>query len=105
MPSVIVIARVRPKAESRDEFLALLEEVQAASRLDDGCENYGYYSEITDPDTMVAVEEWRDTAALEAHLGQPHVRKLIGALPSMIAEPPSIVAHQVASSGPLPLPT
>jgi quinol monooxygenase YgiN len=102
MPSVVVIARVSPKAETRQEFLALLEEVQAASRLDDGCENYGYYSEITDADRLVAVEEWRDMAALQAHLGQPHVQKLIAALPSMVAAAPSIVVHEVESSGGLP---
>ena len=36
------------------------EEVQAASRRDDGCLHYGYYSEISDPLSFIAVEEWRD---------------------------------------------
>jgi quinol monooxygenase YgiN len=104
MATVIVIARVKPKPETREEFLALLEEVQTASRGDEGCINYGYYAEITDPDSLVAVEEWKDMAALEGHLKQPHVEKLVAALPAMIAEPPTIVAHEVAFDGPLPLP-
>ena len=70
---VIVIARFRPRPERRDEFVALLEEVQAASRRDDGCLHYGYYTEITDPLSFIAVEEWRDQEALAAHLRQPHV--------------------------------
>ena len=63
--------------------MALLEEVQAASRRDDGCLHYGYYTEITDPLSFIAVEEWRDEEALAAHLRQPHVARLIAALPEL----------------------
>jgi len=103
MPGVIVIARVRPKAETRAEFEVLLREVQGASRADDGCENYGYYFEIADPDSCVAVEEWRDEAALRAHLGTSHVQRLIGALGGFVAAPPDIAMHRVSATGPLPL--
>jgi quinol monooxygenase YgiN len=102
MATVIVIARVRPKAETRTEFLALLEEVQEASRRDDGCINYGYYAEIADPDAFIAVEEWRDMPALEDHLKQPHVQKLVEALPTMLDGRPEIVAHEVSGSGAFP---
>ena len=101
---VIVIARFRPRAEQRAEFLDLLEDVQAASREDAGCLNYGYYSNITDELSFIAVEEWQDAAALESHLRQPHVARLIEALPRFADGPPSIAAHEVASTGPLPLP-
>lgn len=100
---VIVIARVRPRPEAREELLALLSGVEAASRQDDGCLNYGYYTGVTDADDCVAVEEWRDEDALRAHLATPHVRRLVEALPGLIAGAPSIVAHEIASSGPLPL--
>jgi quinol monooxygenase YgiN len=101
---VLVIAKFRPKPDRMEELLALLEEVQAASREDDGCEHYGYYREIADDLRFVAVEEWRDAHALEAHLATPHVAKLIAALPEHAAEPPSIVAHTIERSGRLPLP-
>ena len=84
--------------------MALLEEVQAASRRDDGCLHYGYYTEITDPLTFIAVEEWRDQEALAAHLRQSHVGRLIAALPETGGGRPEIGAHQVAASGPLLLP-
>ncbi|HEX8121096.1 MAG TPA: putative quinol monooxygenase [Solirubrobacteraceae bacterium] len=101
---VIVIARVTPRPDRQDELLALLEEVQEASRRDDGCLNYGYYQEIVDRTKYVAVEEWRDEEALAAHLRQPHVAKLIAALGDSLAAPPEIAAHHVERSGPLPLP-
>ena len=101
---VIVIARFRPRPDRLDEFLDLLREVQAASRADDGCLNYGYYTEIADPQSLIAVEEWRDMAALEAHLRTPHVARLIAALPDHSDALPEIAAHTVAESSPLPLP-
>lgn len=105
MSKVMVIARVRPKAEVREEMLALLAEVEAASRADDGCVSYGYYESITDPGALVAVEEWRDQAALEDHLRQPHVARLVEALPRMLDGAPDILAHELAGSGPLPMPS
>ena len=84
--------------------MALLEEVQAASRRDDGCLHYGYYTEITDPLSFIAVEEWRDHEALAAHLGQSHVARLVAALPELGDGRPEIATHRVAASGSLPLP-
>ena len=101
---VLVIARFRPREDRLEGFLSLLREVQAASRADDGCLAYGYYAEVADPLAYVAVEEWRDMEALQAHLRTPHVAKLIAGLPEFASAPLEIAAHTVASSGPLPLP-
>jgi quinol monooxygenase YgiN len=101
---ILVIARFRPRPERLDEFLALLHDVQAASRADDGCLNYGYHREISDDMSFVAVEEWRDMATLEGHLRTPHVARLIAALPEHAAQAPEIAAHVVSETVPLPLP-
>ena len=101
---VLVIARFKPRPDRREELVVLLSEVQEASRRDDGCINYGYYSEVADPVSLVAVEEWRDREALEAHLRTPHVARLIEGLPALGQEPPEITVHEIASSGPLPVP-
>ena len=101
---VIVIARFRPHPDRRDDLVALLEDVQTASRGDDGCLHYGYHTEITDPLSFIAVEEWRDEETLAAHLRQPHIARLIAALPELGDGRLEIAAHEVASSGPLPLP-
>jgi quinol monooxygenase YgiN len=37
-------------------------------RAEDGCEQYEIFSGITDPDTLVMLERWRDLAALEGAL-------------------------------------
>ena len=101
---VLVIARFRPRTDRLDALMTLLDEVQTASRADDGCLNYGYYRNITDEESYVAVEEWRDMAALESHLRTPHVARLIAALQDHAAEPPQIAAHVIEHSTRLPLP-
>jgi quinol monooxygenase YgiN len=53
--------------------------------------------------SFTAVEEWRDQEALAAHLRQPHVARLIAALPELGDGRPELAVHEVAS-GPLPLP-
>jgi quinol monooxygenase YgiN len=101
---VIVIARLRPRPDKLEEFLAILRDVQAASREDDGCLNYGYHREIADDLAFIAVEEWRDMDALAAHLRTPHVARLIAALPEHSAGAPELSTHVVAETVPLPLP-
>jgi quinol monooxygenase YgiN len=101
---IIVIARFRPRSDRRDDLVALLEEVQDASRGDDGCLHYGYFAEIADSMSFIAVEEWRDMEVLEAHLRQPHVSRLVRALPELAQGRPEVQAHEVSRSVPLPLP-
>ena len=101
---VIVIARFRPRPDKLNEFLGVLRDVQAASRGDDGCLNYGYYREVADDLAFIAVEEWCDMDALAAHLRTPHVARLIAALPEHSAEPPELATHVIADTVALPLP-
>jgi quinol monooxygenase YgiN len=101
---VIVIARFRPRPDRLDEFLAVLRDVQAASREDDGCLNYGYHREVADDLSFIAVEEWRDMDALASHLRTPHVARLIAALPEHSSEALELRTHVVSETVPLPLP-
>jgi quinol monooxygenase YgiN len=100
---IIVIARFRPRPDRREDLLALLEEVQAASRGDDGCLNYGYFEEIAGSARFIAVEEWRDMDALAAHLRQPHIGRLVAAVPDLTDGRLEIQAHEVSRTVPLPL--
>ena len=100
---ILVTARVPILPEHRDATIALLTEVQTASRRDEGCESYAYYESIDEAGVFSAIELWRDSEALAAHLKTEHVRLLVEAVRAHAAEAPDIVAHEVSSSGPLPL--
>jgi quinol monooxygenase YgiN len=34
----------------------------------DGCISYSYARDINDPDVLVVIEQWRDEAAIDAHM-------------------------------------
>jgi quinol monooxygenase YgiN len=101
MASIIVTARIQARPGARADLGRLLLEVRDASRAEEGCESYGYFAALDDPDAIVAVEEWRDQDALTAHFGTPHVARLMQEAPGLLAAAPEIVAHQVAGSRPL----
>ena len=50
--------------------------VQNLVRQEDGCLQYDYHLSCEFPDTVVLVERWRDAAALEAHMNQPHMEQI-----------------------------
>lgn len=88
---VTAFARVRP--ETNDTAREALLRAQAEALKEDGCESYRYYTAVDDNSSFVAVENWRDVAALQAHLGTPHVAELIGALTDILVEPLDIRAY------------
>ncbi len=52
---------------------------QGKVRAEDGCLRYDYHFSCEKEDTVVLLEKWRDAAALERHMKQPHmedIRKL-----------------------------
>ena len=50
--------------------------IQRAVRGEDGCLQYDYHLSCEAEDTAVLLERWRDAAALDRHLAQPHMEAL-----------------------------
>ena len=99
---IVVIGRVRCEAQSRDELVAALEQMQDASRREDGCLRYGFFAAVEDPLSFVAVEEWRDREALDRHFAQPHLHEFSRHLLEIVAEPPEVAIHEVAATSGFP---
>ena len=47
--------------------------VQEKIRAEDGCLRYDYHLSCEAPDTVALIEQWRDEAAQETHMAQPHM--------------------------------
>jgi quinol monooxygenase YgiN len=88
---VTAFAQVRP--DSVDVAREALQRAQEATVSEDGCEAYRFYAAIDDPSAFVAVENWRDVPALQAHLQAPHVADLVGVLQGVLAGPMDIRAY------------
>jgi len=99
---LLVIGRVRCEADQRDELVALLRTMQDNSRREEGCLRYGFFAAVEDPLTFVAVEEWADREALDAHFAQPHLQQFAKGLLELISERPEVAIHEVADTQPFP---
>lgn len=99
---LIVVGRVRCGPENRDALVAVLEEMQTASRREDGCIRYGFFSAVEDPLSFVAVEEWADREALDAHFAQPHLQTFVNRLLELVSERPEVAIHEINETKPFP---
>ena len=89
---VISEALVRPDNRARMERAS--QAMILASRTEAGCLGYSYGWSLTDPDTLVVVEQWRDAAALRDHFQTPHMADFLKELAEMGNPEPHITVHE-----------
>lgn len=70
---LLLTAFITIKPDAREAIRGALPAVIAATRAEDGCLEYGCYEDTQVPGRYVFVERWRDQAALDRHLGTPHM--------------------------------
>jgi quinol monooxygenase YgiN len=93
---LIVIGSARALPGRRDDLVAAARAVVVQTRGDEGCESYGFYADLTDEDTILSVERWRDQAALDAHMDHPHTREFIASAVGLVDGTPTMSLHQIA---------
>lgn len=70
---LVLTAFVEVAVQDREAIQAALPAVIAATRAEEGCEDYGCYEDTLSPGRYVFVERWRDQAALHRHLATVHM--------------------------------
>jgi quinol monooxygenase YgiN len=71
---------------AKEKFLALLEEMIAKTRKEDGCVAYELYELDGDPNTIAYIEEWESLEKLEAHKNSEHFKRIVPAAAKFAAE-------------------
>jgi quinol monooxygenase YgiN len=69
------IVRMRFLSEDHHEITDVLEKLTAASRLEPGCVTYVPHWCEDSPDTVLIYEQYKDSAAAEAHRHTPHFQE------------------------------
>ncbi len=77
----------------RDEMATQM----VATQAEDGCEQYVFSRDVTDPDTLLISERWRDADALAAHGKTPHMAAFNKAIGRATIKTISVKAYEVAS--------
>ncbi|MCZ8186043.1 MAG: putative quinol monooxygenase [Beijerinckiaceae bacterium] len=92
MTPVIVIARLKTRADRREAWIAAARTCIEETRKEPGCLSYDMHESVTEPGRFVFVEQWQDRAALERHMTLPHLQTLVAMAAGCVAEAPSIEA-------------
>jgi quinol monooxygenase YgiN len=87
---LVVIGEAEAAPGSRNQMLEAVTAMARSTRADDGCEFYGFYADVTNPDVILGVEVWRDQAALDAHMDHDHTSEFLASVPGLVAGTPTM---------------
>lgn len=69
-----------------------------------GCEFFEFSQSLTEPNTFLCIEGFRDSAAGREHMAQGHVARFMAEMPDIVSAQPQIIyvdAEEVAGFGPM----
>jgi quinol monooxygenase YgiN len=95
---VIQLVNVSIRPEQRERWLELIRANAAQTRVENGCERYQISEDLETPNNFVIVERWASLEAQYSHFRSPEFETLMGALGDIIAGPPEVSIHEVAST-------
>jgi quinol monooxygenase YgiN len=95
---VVQVVRVSIRPEQRERWLDVLQTNAAQTRAEEGCESYQISEDLETPNKFLIVEEWTTLDAQYAHFRNPEFGQLMGTLGDLLAGPPDVSIHQVAST-------
>ena len=85
---IVITAIIQSDPDSIAAMTDAIVTMEAASRAEDGCQEYTFSQELGDPSRLRIVEHWRSEDDLVAHFKTPHMAAFQGA---MAANPPKSV--------------
>jgi len=77
---VVVNAIVSTSADDISALKDAIGVMEKASRQEDGCLDYTFSVEVSDPNTLRITEKWETVEALQAHMATPHMAEFQGAI-------------------------
>lgn len=91
---IIVTGSITLLDDKRDEMVSASEAMIEASRAEEGCLEYRYAFDMQDDNVVAFTEVWTDMAALQAHLGTPHMAAFREATADLVAGRPEMTVWQ-----------
>lgn len=95
---VIQVVRVVIRPERRDRWLEVIRANLIETRRMEGCESYHVAEDIEAPNGFLIIERWASLDALYGHFRAPEFGELMRSLDDLVAGPPEVGIHEVAST-------
>jgi len=80
---LLIIGTVRLAKGDLSAAVPAMKRMAQASRMEDGCLEYGYAQDVFDPGLLHVREVWRDQATLDRHFRSEHMAQWRAAWPSL----------------------
>lgn len=79
-----VVATMRAQPGKEQELRELLESLISPTRAEDDNVTYALHQGAQDPAVFIFYENWASQAALDAHLGTPHLQAALPRIPELL---------------------
>lgn len=97
---LVVRFKVRCKSGKAEQAMAAFREVIAPSRTVEGVLSFDIGRDLSDPDSILAIEVFEDREALERQEALPEVQGVLGLMDELAAAEPEATIFHVSSSEP-----
>jgi quinol monooxygenase YgiN len=78
--SILVTGVIELDPTHRDAFVEAANAVMAATREEEGCEQYVFSGDLTDPGRFYVAEQWASQEATDAHTASAHLATFMSAM-------------------------
>lgn len=95
---IVIVGHARIRPEAREEAIAAATRMQELSSAEAGCQEYGFWFAVDDPDRLLLFERWDDLAALERHTQTPHFAEFGGRLNDFVDGPVELLRYEAEPS-------
>lgn len=96
---VVIVATLQPRPGREADVEAACREAVRAVHTEPGCERFALHRSVNGSSTLVLLEKWSSTAALDAHTRAPAYATLGAELDGALAAPPEVVYLQPLPDG------
>jgi quinol monooxygenase YgiN len=94
---IVVSGVVTVEHDDREAAVAAVTRLAAATRDEEGCLSYAFWSDLEDPGRFRVFEEWQSDEALARHFEQPHMAEFRRAMAAVKVLSREIKRYEVAA--------
>ncbi|MTT31903.1 antibiotic biosynthesis monooxygenase [Terrilactibacillus sp. BCM23-1] len=91
---IIIHALFKVKPEQREGFLVETKPLIAGSKGEEGNISYNLFEDVSNPNTFIVVEEWKNEEAVKIHNQEPHFRAFGEKSGEFLLEPMKVTTYR-----------
>ncbi|MFD2617235.1 putative quinol monooxygenase [Terrilactibacillus laevilacticus] len=91
---IIIHALFKVSPAQREGFLVETKPLIAGSKAEVGNISYNLFEDVSDPNTFIMVEEWKDEEAVHIHNQEPHFRAFGEKSGEFLSEPMKVTIYR-----------